>query len=177
MADALKKDSIDSFFDDWLPDVDFNMKSSLAPEIEQPQPKREPPKKPERKIRVLPSAKPAVRRKRDFSKVLFLCSAVVLLVGALGVVTTYSEVYSRKAQIQALNEELEEAKELTMILSEAPELEMSMMEVYEYATEELGMVEATSEDTVFIQPQPHSYTQVTEPVEDSGDRVTFHWFS
>lgn len=177
MADALKKESIDSFFDDWLPDVDYNMKSSLAPDIQQPERGPKPSKKPERRIRPLPKAEPAVRRKRDFSKVLFLCSAVVLLVGSLGVVSSYSEVYSRKARIQELTEELEEAEELTMILSEAPNLEMSMEELYEYATKELGMEEAAAENTVFITTQPQSYTQVTEPAADSGNRVTFHWFS
>ena len=175
MADALEKESIDSFFDDWLPDVDYNMKSSLAPDLERPERKKEP--QPEPHIRPLAQPKPAVRRKKDFSKFMFVCSAVILLVGSLGVVSSYSEVYSRKARIQALTEELDEAKEITMILSEEPDLQMTMAEIYEFATEELGMVEATEEDTVFIQTHPQSYTKIADTTESTGSRVTFHWFS
>lgn len=178
MAEAMKKEEgIDNFFEDWLPDVDYNMKSNLAPEVQSPHRKPNTIEKPKTEIKPLEKPEPAVHRKRDISRVLFLCSAVIFLIGTMGIVTSYSEVYSKRAQIENLNTELEEAKEITMILSEVPDLNMTMAEVYEYAKEELGMQEATAEDTVFIQTEPHTYTQINEPAEDSKERVTFHWFS
>lgn len=174
MADALRERSLDSFFEDWEPELDSTIRGNAAL---QPEEKPEAQPKPHRHIRPVQKPKPAAKRRRDGSKALFVVSAMVLLIGALSIVTTYSQVYTKKAQIRALKAELEEAKELTAILSEAPELNMSMTEIYEYATNQLGMVEASGSDTVFIQTDHHSYTQVTEDTESAAARVTFHWFS
>ena len=186
MAEAMPKEQLDNFFEDWVPELEYNVLTSQAvpePEYvpeERPEVRPQRPVRPgrERKVRIhkVPETKPKTRRV-DRSKIFFLLSAAILLIGCLGVVSGYSDVYSRKAQIDDLKEEIEDAKksagtQMTMAASS-----QDMSEIYSYAINELGMEEADNSDIVMIRLPEKSYTYVTTKPAEQGSRVTIHWFS
>lgn len=198
MAEALTNDRLDSFFEDWVPELEYNVLTNAAlaepdyqpeeiPE-EQPvrreRPRREPQRRPQPKpqpkrrvrVRPLPQTEPRTRR-RDKSKVLFLLSAAILLIGSLSVVSGYSEVYSRKAEIDDLKEDIEETKMSVGSQLTAAAASQDMNEVYSYAINELGMEEADGSDIVFITLPEKSYTLVPATPKEQRSKVTFHWFS
>ena len=184
MAESNAVEVLDSFFEDWVSDIEYNiLQTSAVPEPveipERPEPRRRERKAPERKVRIrtLPEQKPVTRTRRDRSKGLFLISAFILLIGALSIVASYSEVYSRKARISALKEEIEETRMSTAadVIRENPMQDMSAL--YTYAVDELGMQEADSTHTVFITLPQQSYTELPAGPQEQTSRVRFHWFS
>ncbi len=182
MADRNAMEALDSFFDDWVQDVEYNVLNA-APYIEEPvtAPAPEParPERPRRTVRIrpLPSQNPAPVKTRDRSKVLFLFSAAILLIGSLSIVASYSDVYSRKAVISELKTEIEETRMETagQIVRETPMQDMETL--YTYAINELGMEEADSTDTVFVVLPRQSYTEMPATPQEQKTKVTFHWFS
>ena len=180
MAETNVAEALDSFFEDWVSDVDYNVLST-APQVEEPvqTPVRREEPNPQRRVRIrpLPSQEPAPRKQRDRSKIVFLFSAVILLIGSLTVVASYSDIYSRKAQITTLKANIEETRMSTAsgIVRENPMQDMS--ELYTYAITELGMEEADGTNTVFITLPQYSYTEMPETAQEQTTKVTFHWFS
>ena len=54
---------------------------------------------------------------------------------------------------------------------------MTLEELYQYAVDELGMVPADKQSTVYLPLEGKSYTnQVGDVEKESSSRVTFHWF-
>ena len=108
---------------------------------------------------------------------MFLVSAFILLIGALSIVASYSDVYSRKARISALKEEIEQTRlsNGADVIRENPMQDMNAL--YTYAVDELGMQEADSTNTVFIQLPQQSYTELPAGPQEQTSRVRFHWFS
>ena len=146
MAESNAVEALDNFFEDWVSDIEYNiLQTSAVPEpVEipvRPEPKRRERKAPQRKVRIrtLPDNRPVKKTGRDRSKGLFLISAFILLIGALSIVASYSEVYSRKARVSALKEEIEETRLSTAadVIRENPMQDMSAL--YTYAVDELGM--------------------------------------
>lgn len=182
MAEANAKEALDSFFEDWVSDVDYNVLGA-APYIEEPveTPAPEPVRRerPERKVRIrpLPSQNPAPRKTRDRSKVLFLFSAAILLIGTLSIAATYSDVYSRKAMVSELKSEIEETRLNTAGQVVRENTVQDTGELYAYAIHELGMKEADESNTVFLTLPRQSYTEMPAAAQEQTTKVTFHWFS
>ncbi len=140
-------------------------------------PKRRPLPEIKPDIHVLPGHEGARKKKRDASKAVFAVCALAFLLGSLGIITSYSEVYAKQARIRELNQELDAIRQETVMLTENPVQDVDMNEVYQYATDELGMVEASGEATSFIKVQDRSRTEVMDEAEKEETRVTIHWFS
>ncbi len=180
MAETNAARDLDSFFEDWVSDVDYNVLAT-APAVEEPVQtpvRREEPKRERRvRIRPLPSQEPAPGKRHDRSRLLFLFSAAILLIGSLTIVASYSDIYSRKAQITSLKANIEETQLSTgtRVVSEDPLQDMN--ELYAYAVYDLGMQEADGSNTVFITLPRQSYTEMPQTAKEQRTKVTFHWFS
>ena len=99
------------------------------------------------------------------------------MLGTLSIAVMYTQVFNRKAQIQALQSDLAQTQQDTVIMREENQTGMTLEELYQYAVNELGMVPADKQSTVYLPLEGKSYTnQVGDVEKESSSRVTFHWF-
>ena len=149
-----------------------------------PEPEEEPqiaPRAPKTKPARNPQPKRRPRQKQDpvrvRSKINFFIMAGLVMVGTLSIAVMYTQVFNRKAQIQALQSDLEQTQQDTVIMREENQTGMTLEELYQYAVDELGMVPADKQSTVYLPLEGKSYTnQVGDVEKESSSRVTFHWF-
>ncbi|MBC8543823.1 hypothetical protein [Bianquea renquensis] len=139
------------------------------------------PRVPETKPARKPQPKRRPRQKQDpvrvRSKINFFIMAGLVMLGTLSIAVMYTQVFNRKAQIQALQSDLAQTQQDTVIMREENQTGMTLEELYQYAVNELGMVPADKQSTVYLPLDGKSYTnQVGEVEKESASRVTFHWF-
>ena len=141
----------------------------IAPEPERPEPKQAP--KQNRRPAQAPQKQGAV-----FRGFLLLVTACMLLVLAFSAVNLAVANYNRKNRIAALKRELAEAQSYTVIASEAPDDASALNTVYTYATKEMGMKNASSNQVLTIVMIPGGYTSDYTVAEAESKSLNFHWF-
>ena len=105
----------------------------------------------------------------------FLCAGLIM-VGCMMVVIMYIRIFSKTNEIAELRSQLTEIESANKAQIATAE-NMNMDALYAYATEALGMVDATAETTIWIKVVSQSYTTSNLPVQEIPDsKVTFHWF-
>jgi len=121
-----------------------------------------------------------VRRTMDMAQLkgrfhFFLCAGLIMA-GCMLVVIMYIRVFSKTNEIADLRSQLTEIESANKAQIATAET-MNMDALYTYATEGLGMVDATAETTIQIRVVSQSYTTSNLPVQEIPDsKVTFHWF-
>ena len=105
----------------------------------------------------------------------FLCAGLIM-VGCMMVVIMYIRIFSKTNEIAELRSQLTEIESANKAQIATAET-MNMDALYAYATDALGMVDATAETTIWIKVVSQSYTTSNLPVQEIPDsKVTFHWF-
>lgn len=105
----------------------------------------------------------------------FLCAGLIM-VGCMMVVIMYIRIFSKTNEIAELRSQLTEIESANKAQIATAE-NMNMDALYAYATDGLGMVDATAETTIWIKVVSQSYTTSNLPVQEIPDsKVTFHWF-
>ena len=106
----------------------------------------------------------------------FLCAGLVMA-GCMLVVIMYIRLFSKTNELSSMRSQLNEIESANKAQIATAE-NMNMDALYSYATDALGMVDATAETTIQIKVVSQSYTTSNLPVQEIPDsKVTFHWFN
>ena len=106
----------------------------------------------------------------------FLCAGLVMA-GCMLVVIMYIRLFSKTNELSSMRAQLNEIESANKAQIATAE-NMNMDALYSYATDALGMVDATAETTIQIKVVSQSYTTSNLPVQEIPDsKVTFHWFN
>ena len=113
---------------------------------------------------------------RTRGKLVFMYMAILVCLVATSIIIQYADVYSKTARIEALEEEIEKARQAAGAELAALERDPTTRDVYAMATADLGMRAPTTEDVYFIELKNNDYTVFNIPQKVPEEKVKIHWF-
>lgn len=139
---------------------------AYEPQIERPQPKREPQRDPAKEAQI--------RRNRQKSNVIdfkytlvVACACVLILASCVGYLKVQAQITSQKATISTLQTELDQLQNENVAKEEQLNSRVDLNEIYKKASSDLGMKYADSNHTILYESSDPDYVRQYQDIPDN----------